>query len=108
MRVIVVDKNVDRHKDHEKTFKDLNVTIFQIKKSIDVNTISKLETDILLVHKNNDEFCQIESSDHFGKIRIYFSDGYVNDYIKDDHNYYVPFDQIEKTISNILLKEEKQ
>lgn len=107
MHVVIVDCNQKRHDRHEQLLRDLNLSDFEIKRSIDISSIPEMNTDILVIHKNNDEFSQIESGDNFGKIRIFFSDGYYSDYIKDNYNYYVPFEDIEKTLSNILLKMEK-
>ena len=64
---------------------------FKVQESIDVDLISEINADILVVHKNNIEFSKIESLDDDGKIRIFFSDGYHTEYVKDDFNYYVPF-----------------
>ena len=107
MHVIVIDCNVARHKIHKNVLTMLNVPRFEINKSIDVESISELKTDILIIHKNNDEFSQIESESNFGKIRIFFSDGYHTDFKKDDYNYYVPFDDIENILSKIMLRKKK-
>lgn len=108
MYVIVVDCNVGRHKDHKNILLTLNVPRFEINEAIDVNSISELDADILVIHKNNDEFCKIESSEDNGKIRIFFSDGYHTEYVKDNYNYYVPFENIEKTLQSLMLNLDRQ
>ena len=102
MHIIVVDNNIERHDAHAMSIKQLNITNFEINESIDVDTISSIKSKIILVHKSNEEFSQIESSDNFGKIRIFFSDGYFTEYIKDEYNYYVPFEKLYHMLERVL------
>ena len=88
MRVVVIDCNLGRHEIHENVLKELELNNFKVQESIDVDLISEINADILVVHKNNIEFSKIESLDDDGKIRIFFSDGYHTEYVKDDFNYY--------------------
>ena len=104
MRVVVIDCNLGRHEIHENVLKKLELNNFKVQESIDVDLISEINADILVVHKNNIEFSKIESLDDDGKIRIFFSDGYHTEYVKDDFNYYVPFNNIEETLKNIIHK----
>lgn len=102
MHVTVVDNNKERHNDHAQSFKQLNITNYDINESIDVDMISSIKSNIILVHESNAEFCQIESSDNFGKIRIFFSDGTLTEYIQDKYNYYVPFEKLHHTLEKVL------
>ena len=104
MRVVVIDCNLGRHEIHENVLKELELNNFKVQESIDVDLISEINADIFVVHKNNIEFSKIESLDDDGKIRIFFSDGYHTEYVKDDFNYYVPFNNIEETLKNIIHK----
>ena len=106
MHITVIDYKIideEREKYHISNFERLSIREFILKESINVDTIKDLDTDILLVHKSNPEFNQIESSNHFGKIRIFFSEGFHTDEYKyDGYNYYVAYKHLYETLLSLI------
>ena len=105
MHITVLDHKIDkivRKNYHISNLDALKIDNYSLIESIEVNTLKSLATDILLIHESNPEFNLLDSSDHFGKIRIFFSEGTLKPFTRDEYNYYVPFDKLYTKLDNLL------
>ena len=91
MHITVLDDKKDRGEYHQSGLEKLQIKSFKILTAIDIESIQNLKSDIMLIHRNNKESNLIESSEHFGKKRIFFSDGLRTYHKEDKYNYYVAY-----------------
>ena len=97
MRIIVIDKNIDRHSNHRKKIKEkYSSLIRKVYKKCEITEFSKFQDDILIIHYNNKEEADyLLSSKDIGLVRIFFTGAWDGVGIKKDGaDYLVGYDKL--------------
>ena len=104
MKIVVIDKNVDRHKWHREfwdtEYPDYNIDIV---KSLSREEVSSLTCDAAIIHYNNSESTYFEENENIDYIKIFFSGGTtsIKEY-PEENEYYVPQAHLPSFIKNKL------
>ena len=84
MRIIVIDKNIDRRSDHRRNINENYPALARkVYKKCEIPEIQNFKNDILFIHYNNKQEADfLLSSKSIGRIRIFFTGEWNDEEIK--------------------------